>query len=88
MLTSEQTWFLIIHGMLTSNFDGWIYGMVTSYHVRYVAKWFADILLKIWYVDIQCMMLFSHLIIFGILINRMLTSEYSWYVDHSWYVDK
>ena len=49
--------------------------MLISYHLRYVDKWYADILLKIWYVDIQCMMLFSHLIILGILINGMLTSE-------------
>ena len=64
--------------------------MLTSYHLRYVEKGHADILLKIWYVDIHVMyfdkrfanfdihhgiMVCSHLIIQSMLINDMLTSN-------------
>ena len=48
--------------------------MLTFYHLRYVDKWYADILQKLWYVDIHHgMMVCSHLIIQGILIKGMLT---------------
>ena len=48
--------------------------MLISIHVRHVDKWYADILLKTWYVDTyHGMMVCAHLIIQGILINGMLT---------------
>ena len=58
--------------------------MLTSYHLRYVDKWYADILLETWYVDIHTryfdrryanvdihrdMMVCSHLIIQSMVIN-------------------
>ena len=76
--------------------------MLTSYHLRYVDKWYANILLKTWYVDIYAMyvdkrfatvdihhdiMVCKHLIIQSMLINGMLTSNYICYQHSLWYVD-
>ena len=63
------------NSMLIFNNDGMVVFNNDGILIVYYVDIHHDMLAFIWYVDIQCMMICSYLIIQGILINGMLTSK-------------